>query len=409
MFWVLCAALALVVGAAVLVPFMRRETGEAPAAAYDLQVYRDQLREVDRDLERGVIGAEDAARLRTEIGRKVLDADRALRVARPGQSAGAVLGAAFAVAATLAVSFGLYAYIGSPDQPDQPLKARVTAARALYDTRPSQAEAEAIAAPLLAAREKPQPDQHYMDLIEKLRAAVEKRPDDVEGLALLADHEARLGNAMAAKAAQQHLMALKGDQVSAGDHARMASILIEAAGGAVSPEAEAELVQALKLDPENGPARYLAGLMEAQYGRPDRAFPLWRDLLENSPPDAPWNRSIRMVIGELAWLAGNPGYRPPELAPATMPGPSAEQMQAAQDMDPEAQQDMIRGMVEGLETRLAQEGGTPEEWAMLITSLARLGTTDRAQAILDEARTRFAQAPEALAMLNDAAARAGLQ
>ena len=58
MFWIICAALTAVVAIAVAAPLMRRGSGtEAPAAAYDLRVYRDQLREVGRDLERRLIEA----------------------------------------------------------------------------------------------------------------------------------------------------------------------------------------------------------------------------------------------------------------------------------------------------------------------------------------------------------------
>ena len=65
MFWIICAALAGVVAFAIAAPLMRRERGEAePAAAFDLRIYRDQLREVERDLERGLIDASDAERLR---------------------------------------------------------------------------------------------------------------------------------------------------------------------------------------------------------------------------------------------------------------------------------------------------------------------------------------------------------
>ncbi|MEF9604471.1 c-type cytochrome biogenesis protein CcmI, partial [Paracoccus sp. PXZ] len=76
MFWIICAALAAVVAAAIAAPLLRRQgEGAEPTAAYDLRIYRDQLREVERDLERGLIDAADAERLRVEIGRKVLAAD----------------------------------------------------------------------------------------------------------------------------------------------------------------------------------------------------------------------------------------------------------------------------------------------------------------------------------------------
>ena len=88
MFWIICAALAGVVAIAIAAPLLRRQrAGAEPAAAFDLRVYRDQLREVERDLERGVIDASDAERLRVEIGRKVLAADLERRLAS-GDGAG---------------------------------------------------------------------------------------------------------------------------------------------------------------------------------------------------------------------------------------------------------------------------------------------------------------------------------
>ncbi|WP_108258339.1 hypothetical protein [Mangrovicoccus ximenensis] len=71
-------------------------------------------------------------------------------------------------------------------------------------------------------------------------------------------------------------------------------------------------------------------------------------------------------------------------------------------------QAMIRGMVEGLAGRLADQGGSPEEWARLIGALGVLGETERAQDIYGEARTVFAADPEGLAKVDAAAQQAGL-
>ena len=62
---------------------------------------------------------------------------------------------------------------------------------------------------------------------------------------------------------------------------------------------------------------------------------------------------------------------------------------------------MIRGMVEGLAGRLADEGGPAEDWARLIASLGVLGETERAAAILAEARDAFAASAADLALLDD--------
>ncbi len=88
-FWITAAALAIAVTAIVLTALLRsKDAGEHPAA-YDLRVYRDQLKEVERDLARGVISEADAERTRAEVGRRVLSADTQLKAARTGGEAAA--------------------------------------------------------------------------------------------------------------------------------------------------------------------------------------------------------------------------------------------------------------------------------------------------------------------------------
>ena len=405
MFWILLAAMVALVAVAILRPFLGRRTATAePPAAYDLRVYRDQLREVDRDLARRVLNPDEAGRLKTEIGRKILDADRALsRQATPQGRAPRPLVAAGVLLALIGGSAALYWKLGDPAMPDQPLAARIASADARLAGLPAQAEAEAAAPKRVA----PTPDPQYLQLVEQLRKAVAGRPDDPQGLALLAEHEGRLGNYAAARDAQARLIAARGSEAEALDHARLAGMMIEAAGGQVSAEARAALDTALQLDPRNGQALYLKGLMFAQNDRPDLAFPLWRGLAESSAPDAPWMAPIRQLMPDLAWLAGHPEYQLPGAA-SGMPGPDAAAMAAAGDMTPEERQQMIAGMVEKLEARLADQGGTPEEWARLITSLVGIGNEPHAREILAEARTRFAAQPEALAAVNAAAAEVGL-
>jgi cytochrome c-type biogenesis protein CcmH len=409
MFWIVAAAITALVSLAILGPLRRGRdgggSGSEPAAAYDLRVYRDQLTEVDRDLERGVIQPEDAVRLRTEIGRKVLEADRRLSQTAPATGRGGMLGAALVLALMLTGAIVLYLREGVPGAPDMPLAERFAAADAAYHARPPQAEAE-VAAPARPAPDLSEADPEYLAMVDQLRAAVARNPDDPQGQQLLATHELRLGNLTAARQAQERLVALAGDQADAGQLMQLASLMVEAAGGLVTAEAEALLVRALALDPEQPQARYLQGVMLIQNGRPDRAFPIWRRLLEEGPDTAPWIRPIRSAIVELAWLAGDDEYQPPAPA-ADLRGPDAEALALAEDMTPEERQEMVEGMVSRLQDRLATEGGAPEEWAQLIGALRLLGRNDQAGAILDEARQRFAGAPEALTVIEAAAERPG--
>jgi cytochrome c-type biogenesis protein CcmH len=230
---------------------------------------------------------------------------------------------------------------------------------------------------------------------------------------LLARSEAALGNYAAAYDAQRRLIELKGESATAGDYADLADMLVLAAGGYVSPEAEKVLDEVMARDPQNGVGRYYGGLMMAQTGRPDTAFRLWDRLLRNSPADAPWVAPIRDQIGDLALAAGVNDYQLPDAAPAqpqspALAGPTAGDVEAASELSDTDRQQMIEGMVDRLGERLATQGGSPEEWSRLLGALGVLGRTDQADEIWREAQTIFADNPQALDTVRQGAARAGV-
>jgi len=405
-FWLLIIGLAAAVSALLALALLRRHRTALERADYDIAVYREQLAAVDRDLARGILDAETADRTRTEIARRILDADRhradAAQASAPPRVNMAMAGAVAAV--LLGGSVGLYALHGVPGYGDLPLQARLAATEERRAERPRQAEAEAQAAAFRP--EAPQRAPEYLDLVERLRQTVAQRPGDPRGLALLARNEAALGNFAAAYDAQRRLIDALGAAATADHFADLADMMVLAAGGYVSPEAEAVLGQALSRDAQNGPARYYVGLMQAQNGRPDLAFDIWRALLEQSAPDAPWVPAIRGQIEDVAARAGRRYQLPPEGAPPA--GPSAADIAAADDMSPEDRMDMIRGMVASLSDRLATQGGTPGEWARLIGALGVLGDTESATAIYAEARDVFADDPEGLAAISEAARGVGV-
>ncbi|WP_297619167.1 c-type cytochrome biogenesis protein CcmI [uncultured Roseicyclus sp.] len=402
-FWIATAAFSVLVVVLLMLALLRPRQLATPAAAYDLQVYRDQLKEVERDVARGVLNDEEAGRARAEVSRRLLEADRALQATRvlatPSRMLDRVLVGA-ALAATVAGAFGVYLQIGAPGYPDLPIATRIAQVDEARRTRPAQDAAEAQ----LPFRPGLPPDPRREDLVAQLRMVMEQRPDDVQGLTLLAQNEAALGNFRAAHVAQARLVAVLGDSATGFHHVDLAEMLILAAGGYVSPEAEAALQRGLQLEPRNGTGRYYVGLMYAQQGRPDLAFPIWRSLLADSTADAPWLEPIRLQIEEVAFLAGVNVTLAELPQPASPRGPTAADMQAAQGMAPEDQAAMIEGMVAGLAARLASEGGPPEDWARLIGAQIVLGRTDDARAIAAEARMVFADLPDALALIDAATA-----
>ena len=383
-----------------------RDTGENPAA-YDLRVYRDQLSEVDRDVARGVLNDTDAERVRTEISRRILAVDATLNQsqASQGQTKPMSRGLLGGVAAIIGLgAFGIYTQLGAPGYGDLRLQDRIEQAAELRAARPDQATAEASVPPNPAPTDE---NDEYIALVEQLRKAISQRPDDLRGYRLLVRAEARLGNLVAAHQAQERVIELSGGQdAPISELTDYADMMILAAGGFVSPEAEQVLTLVLERESSNPIALYYWGLLERQTGRPDTAFRIWDQLLRRGPAQAPWIEPILAQIEEVAAVAGV-RYQIPQIG--TGRGPTDDDIAAAQDMSPAQRMEMIQGMVSGLSDRLATEGGPPQDWAQLISALGVLGRMDQAAAIFDNAREVFGDDPGAMDMINQAADRAGLQ
>ncbi len=128
LFWILVAILTAAVAVVLILPLMR--AGEAPSSPYshDIEVYRDQLDELKRDQDSGLISSDDAELARAEVARRLLAAGESDRVVTPAVSPrrGANrLAQAFVLLCLPVVGLCLYLLTGSPGVPAQPLAARL--------------------------------------------------------------------------------------------------------------------------------------------------------------------------------------------------------------------------------------------------------------------------------------------
>ncbi len=398
-FWLICAALGGLAIAAVLTPMWRSGADDA-ATDTDIDIYRDQLDEVDRDVARGVLDPVEAERTRTEISRRLLTADAAARSATTDAPRGLtrLTVAVLAIALLLGAS-AIYWSLGAPGYGDVPRAERLALGQERRDNRPTQAEAEA-ANPETDAIAFTAPET--AEILQALRAATFEKPDEIQAWAYLAQIEASVGNMQRAARAQERTVAMLGDTANNDDYIRLLDFLVIGTRGYVSPEVERITASILNEDPTNIAALYYAGLMYAQNDRPDRAFSIWRQVVENGDPEAlHWQFAAGQIVDVAAQLGVD--YALPEQR-----GPSDDDIAAAQDMAPEDRQAMIQGMVSQLADRLATEGGPPQDWARLISSLAVLGETDTALVVLAEAETTFGGDVQAVNIIRRAAQDAGL-
>ncbi|MCR6631094.1 MAG: c-type cytochrome biogenesis protein CcmI [Magnetospirillum sp.] len=118
--WIAFTALTIAVLLLLVWPLLRRSGKSAARADYDLMVFRDQLAEVDRDLESGVIQADQAEAARLEIKHRMLRAGRQRGTEIIGRPPARTMVAAVVAVAVPAGAFGLYGVIGAPAIPDMP-------------------------------------------------------------------------------------------------------------------------------------------------------------------------------------------------------------------------------------------------------------------------------------------------
>lgn len=375
-FLIIAGAGALLVAMLMVWPLMvdrRRAVGRDSA---DAALYRDQLEELDRDVARGTVTEAEAEGARAEIARRLIAATRRAEAAEelaPAPPGVSRIGATVVLIAAPALAALIYLQIGSPGQPDMPLASRTAEAAGM----PSQEDAERIVADRLAP---PEPlDPEYAALMERLEKIVAERPNDIQGLRLLARGLARSGRWVEARRIQDRLISLLGEAATPNDLADHAETMIFAAAGYVSPEATNALEGALRRDPGHVMARYYAGFALRQAGRESDAVSLWHVLLQEDrasaqPRGAEWQEALAALIRETGGADGT--------GADTAPGPTREDVEAAGEMTAEERQAFVASMVARLEERLTTTGGEAEEWVRLINAYVQLGRTDDARRIL---------------------------
>ena len=268
LFFALLVGFALVI---ILPPLLRQP--KAAGHATDLAVYRDQLKELDADLERGLITPAEAEAARNEIKRRVL------ATAAPqaqAQTVAASRPAAFAVGVTVAaVALAVYLTLGRPNLPSR-----------VYDAK---AEQNASGNQMLA---------EITGMVERLAAKLKAQPNDPKGWRMLGWSYVQLGRVKEGIDALARAVTL--DPENAALRSQYGEALVQDAEGTVTPDALATFDEALKRNPKDPRARFYKGLALVQYGKDKDALDLWIQIIRDAPKDADWLPGLRAQAQELA-------------------------------------------------------------------------------------------------------------
>lgn len=285
LFWVICAAFILLALAFVLPTALQRSadsesTGEEERRNANIAVYRDQLAELESDLQNGIVGQEQYALDRDEIERRLLeDTTTAKEKTKPaatgGRSTAYALGIGLPVVAVV-----LYLSIGNPQSIDQP-----------------KAPASNNMASAPAGRTQEQIEANVAALAKRLQ----ENPSDAQGWTMLARSYSsmqRYGESAGAYARVTELTPNDADL-----WAEYAFVSAMASGRSLEGRPTEFLERALKLDPENAKALQLAGSAAFQAQDYKKAIDYWERLLKRVPPDSEVAESLTESINEAKKLA----------------------------------------------------------------------------------------------------------
>lgn len=355
-FWTGVIALIAVSLVFLIAPLVRkRRVAAPPRTEYDVAVFSEQLREVEKDIDRGLLDDTQAESARTEIKRRLLAAageDKEEIAHKPGGAVTSNLGLVLLLAIVIpAGALGMYRYVGSPGVADMPLATR---------TDPALQEAKKRT--------------EITRLVSQLEQKLDANPNNIEGWELLANaYESMERYADSAQALNRIVQLTDRDPeaLSAyGEGLTMANKF------AVTPVAKAVFEEAYKKDPTDARAPYYLGLAAAQEGDNRKAIDIWTALAQRSTPDAPW---MGVLNQQMARAAEKLGIAAPKVAaPVTAPGPTRADMEAAGKMTEDDRGDMIRSMVKRLADRLAENPNDREGWQRLARAYKVLGENDKA-------------------------------
>lgn len=329
-------------------------------------ILADQVQEIERDMERGLISEHEGQAAKLEIKKRIVATARnsERKVASAARTGGKT---PLVIAAVLAPLFatGYYLTMGSPNVPSMAFAAR--------------------------ADERAQNDDVAI-LANQLRERLESDPagGPSEGWMLLGQTYQRMGRA--GDAVEAFEVVAKREDATSATFSMLAEAVAVDNDGLVVPQAKMAIDRALELDPSNPAATYFKSLYLLQREEARQAYDLLVSRLNQEDAYVPWMETYAAQINRIAAAADLPVVDLPN-RPTSQPGPSAADVAAASELSDADRAEFIRSMVSRLAERLKDDPEDLDGWMRLANAYTVLQEQDRAIKAYRKAEALLEQQP----------------
>jgi len=291
LFWLICTGLVAIALAFVLPPLLQAVSKDDDAQDQrkaNIDVYRDQLSELDADVANGIVSPEQYQQDRDEIERRLLDDVSTTNEPAKKKAKQQVVdrGPAYAIAVGIpVVAVVLYLIVGN----SAALSGVATAPQPAPSAAGSQSDG-GMPQPAIEAN------------VAKLAKRLEQNPADADGWAMLARSYMTLAKYDEASNAFAKATALKTNDA---DLLAEYAFALAMVNGRQLQGRPFELVKkALQLDPQNAKALELAGSGEFEAKNYKQAIAYWQKVLDMTPAGSELARTLAAEIKKAKSFAG---------------------------------------------------------------------------------------------------------
>lgn len=287
LFWVICAGM-LLVALGLVLPTILQRSEESELKTDDerkqanIAVYRDQLSELEADLQNGIVSEEQYAQDRDEIERRLLeDTATTTKVTKSAATPALVRNTAYLLGLGVpVVAIILYLNVGSPKSIDgTPVSSSVAGPMASGERTQEQIAAN----------------------VDKLAERLKSNPSDAQGWTMLARSYSSMERFSEAAGAYAKATELTPNDADLWAEYAFASAM--ASGRSMEGRPMELIERALKVEPENAKALQLAGSAAFQAKDYQKAIDYWQRVLKQVPPNSEVGQTITERINEAKTLA----------------------------------------------------------------------------------------------------------